>query len=166
MLKTVNNDDEHLLLSRLREGGERAFAGIYELYAGKIYQRLLNLLKDEDMADSLLQDVFLRIWEKRANIDPAQPFKAYLFKIAENLVYDHFRKLSRDLKMQAKLKLAMTELYTHSEEAVFKKENEALLKEAMISCRHSTNRCSRFAVLRGSLMKKLPNCWAFAFDGQ
>jgi RNA polymerase sigma-70 factor (family 1) len=130
-LKTVHTDDEPLLLSQLKAGYERGFAAIYDIYAGKIYQRLLNLLKDEDIADSLLQDVFLRIWEKRELIDPGQPFKAYLFKIAENLVYDHFRKLSRDLKMQARLKLVMTELYTHSEEALLKKENEALLKEAI-----------------------------------
>ena len=128
-LQTVHTTDETLLLFRLKEGSERAFAGIYERYAGKIYQRLLNLLKDEDIADSLLQDVFLRIWERRELIDPEQPFKAYLFKIAENLVYDHFRKLSRDLKMQARLKQVMTELYTHSEEAVLKKEDDALLKE-------------------------------------
>jgi len=130
-LRTVHTDNEQVLLSRLKEGSEGAFSGIYELYAGKIYQRLLNLLKDEDIADSILQDVFLRIWERRHQIDPEQPFKAYLFKIAENFVYDHFRKLSRDLKMQARLKRVMTELYTHSEEAVLKKEDDALLKEAI-----------------------------------
>jgi RNA polymerase sigma-70 factor (family 1) len=130
-LKTVHIDDERILLSGLKAGDERAFSGIYDLYAGRIYQRLLNLLRDEDMADSILQDVFLRIWEKRAQIDPEQPFKAYLFRIAENLVYDHFRKLSRDLKMQARLKLVMTELYTHSEEDLLKKENDALLKAAI-----------------------------------
>jgi RNA polymerase sigma factor (sigma-70 family) len=129
-LKTVHLDDERLLLSGLKDGNERAFAVIYELYAGKIYQRLLNLIKHEDIADSILQDVFLRIWEKRHQIDPDQPFKAYLFKIAENLVYDHFRKLSRDLRMQARLKQVMTELYTHSEEDLLKKENDALLKQA------------------------------------
>ncbi|WP_162997044.1 RNA polymerase sigma factor [Mucilaginibacter kameinonensis] len=66
---------------------------------------MINLLKDEDIADPILQDVFLRIWERRREqIDIAQPFEVYLYKIAENFVYDHFRKLSRDLRMQARLR--------------------------------------------------------------
>lgn len=47
------------------------------------------------------------------------------------MVYEHFRKLSRDLRLQAMLKIIMTELYTHSEETLQKKEDEALLKAAI-----------------------------------
>jgi DNA-directed RNA polymerase specialized sigma24 family protein len=72
-LQIPDIEDELLMLSRLKDGNEPAFARIYDLYAGRIYQRLLNLLKDEDMADFILQDVFLRIWERREQIDTSQP---------------------------------------------------------------------------------------------
>ncbi len=113
-------------------GEQRAFEQIYQLYSERIYGRLIRLLKDEDIADSILQDVFLRIWERRAQIDPAQPFKAYLYKIAENFVYDYFRKVARDKKLQVKLRAAAADYYDQIEENIFKKEYEALIGEAIL----------------------------------
>ena len=125
-------NQEQNLLSQLKKGEQRAFEQIYQLYSERIYGRLIRLLKDEDMADSILQDVFLRIWERRAQIDPRQPFKAYLYKIAENLVYDYFRKVARDKKLQVKLRAAAAEYYDQIEENIFKKEYEALIGEAIL----------------------------------
>jgi RNA polymerase sigma-70 factor (family 1) len=122
---------ERILLSQLKEGDQRAFEQIYKLYSERIYGRLIRLLKDEDMADSILQDVFLRIWERRIQIDIEQPFKAYLYKIAENFVYDHFRTVARDKKLQVRLRAITSEYYEQIEEAIFKKENESLIKEAI-----------------------------------
>ena len=131
-LESAYVNQEQILLSQLKEGEQRAFEQIYQLYSERIYGRLIRLLKDEDMADSILQDVFLRIWERRAQIDPGQPFKAYLYKIAENFVYDYFRKVARDKKLQVKLRAAAAEYYDQIEEDIFKKENEALIGEAIL----------------------------------
>jgi len=124
-------DPDKAILAQLKEGSERAFHQIYSLYSERIYGRLIKLLKDEDVADSVLQDVFLRIWERRDKIDPEQPFKAYLYKIAENFVYDHFRKVARDLRLQVRLRQMTSELYVHIEEDIFKKENERLIQHAL-----------------------------------
>jgi RNA polymerase sigma-70 factor (ECF subfamily) len=131
-LESAYVNQEQILLSQLKEGEQRAFEQIYQLYSERIYGRLIRLLKDEDMADSILQDVFLRIWERRAQIDPGQPFKAYLYKIAENFVYDYFRKVARDKKLQVKLRAAASEYYDQIEENIFKKEYEALIGEAIL----------------------------------
>ncbi|MDN5285386.1 MAG: polymerase sigma-70 factor [Mucilaginibacter sp.] len=131
-LESIHFNQEQVLLAQLKEGEPRAFEQIYQLYSQRIYGRLIRLLKDEDMADSILQDVFLRIWERRVQIDPEQPFKAYLYKIAENFVYDYFRKIARDKKLQVKLRTATTEYYDQIEENIFKKENEALIGEAIL----------------------------------
>jgi len=124
-------DPGKAILQRLREGDERAFHHIYKLYSERIYGRLMKLLKDEDVADSILQDVFLRIWERREQIDPEQPFKAYLYRIAENFVCDHFRKVARDTRLQVRLRQLTTELYAHVEEDILKKESEVLIWQAI-----------------------------------
>jgi RNA polymerase sigma-70 factor (family 1) len=126
-----NNPQEKLLLSQLKQGEEAAFKEIYQIYSQRIYGRLISLLKDEDMADSILQDVFMRIWERRTQIDPEQTFKAYLYKIAENFVYDHFRKVARDKKLQVRLRAATAEYYEHTEQDIFKKENDKFIEEAI-----------------------------------
>lgn len=123
--------DECVVLARLCKGDERAFEQIYFHYSKQIYGRLIKLVKDEDIADELLQILFLKIWERRHQIDANQSFKAYLYRIAENLVYDYFRKVSRDKNMQASLKAISTELYTHIEEGILQKENQAILNQAI-----------------------------------
>lgn len=123
--------NEQDILLKLKEGEEPAFEKLYSFYSEMIYARLLNLLKDTDMADEIIQDLFLKVWEKRHQINPTQPFKSYLYTIAENLVYDHFRKVARDRKLQEKFRLITTELYTHTEEDLLSKESKEIIDKAI-----------------------------------
>lgn len=75
------------VLSRLKAGDETAFENLYWSYNSYVFNFINSLLCDGSMAEDLTQNVFLKIWEKRANIDPEQGIDAYLFTIARNLVY-------------------------------------------------------------------------------
>jgi RNA polymerase sigma-70 factor (family 1) len=125
----INTDQE--LCSLLRHGDEGAFARIYELYSQRIYTNLKRLLKDEDLAQELLQEVFVRIWDKRASIAVETSFKSYLYRVSENLVRDFFRKASKDKKMMEQLMLAASELYIDNETLYIDKENNQLLHKAI-----------------------------------
>lgn len=122
---------EQDVLNQLRAGEESAFGKVYAHYSEMIYGRLLRLLKDTDMADEIIQDLFLKVWEKREHINPSQSFKSYLYTVAENLVYDHFRKVSRDRKLQEKFRRITTELYTHTEEDLLSKESKEMIDKAI-----------------------------------
>src|SRR5690606_32990365 len=119
--------EEAYLLQRLRDGDSGAFRCVYDRYKHVMGRNLLRLLKSEVLAEELLQDLFLKIWEQRALIDPARSFKAYLYRIAENMVYDVFRRASREKAIMQEILAANGELYTHVEEALLRKENSALL---------------------------------------
>lgn len=123
--------NENEILIRLKKGDEAAFGQLYLYYSEILYGRLLRLLKDTDLADELIQELFLKIWEKRDQINPEQAFKAYLYTIAENLVYDHFRKVARDKKTQEKFRQITTELYTHTEEDLLNKESREMMDQAI-----------------------------------
>ncbi len=94
---------EKELLIALQQGSERAFEKIYQLYSARLFGRLLRLIKSEVHTKEILQDVFLKLWEKRKSIDTEKSFRSYLFKIAENKAYDFFRKVARDKNLQAQL---------------------------------------------------------------
>jgi DNA-directed RNA polymerase specialized sigma24 family protein len=66
---------EEDLLTRLQSGDEKAFEQLYHIYSLQIFKKLLSLVKQEEIAKELLQDVFLRIWEKRESIDPEKSFR-------------------------------------------------------------------------------------------
>src|SRR5690606_25638441 len=55
----------------------------------------------------------------------------YLFRIAENRVFDFYRKLGRDDQLQNEIRKYTSEGYTHTEEALFLKETEHFLNQAI-----------------------------------
>ncbi|MVZ65337.1 RNA polymerase sigma-70 factor [Sphingobacterium sp. DK4209] len=87
-----NPSSENELLTELCSGNQNSFEIIYYQYSARLYANILKMVKVEDLAQELLQEIFIKVWEKRHLIDPEQPFKGYLFKIAKNTVYNFFRK--------------------------------------------------------------------------
>ncbi len=119
------------LLHKLRNGDTIAFEEVYKTFAPVLYQRLLRLLKDTDTVEEILQDTFLKLWERRAQIDPQQGFKTYLYRIADHLAIDLFRKISRDKALQQELWSNTVSFYLHTEETLIAKEQRQLIEDAI-----------------------------------
>ncbi|GAB3919872.1 RNA polymerase sigma factor [Larkinella terrae] len=129
---SVDNNEEKLLVARLREGDHLAFRAIYENYADALLRRLLRLTRVDHIAEDLLQETFVKLWEKRETIDPGLPLKPWLYKVAENLVFQFFRKLALDSRLQNE----MIEWYGKVnriafEEELFSREKQDLLHQAI-----------------------------------
>lgn len=127
----MHSNDEKELLMQLREGNAQALDYFYHQYSLRIYRKLLKMVKVETIAEELVQDVFVRIWDKRHQIDPDRSFRSYLFTIAQNLVYDLYRKVAREERLQEVIKEASSEMYMHVEEGVFLKETSEILNKAI-----------------------------------
>ncbi len=124
-------NDEKELLIQLREGSCQALDYFYHQYSLQIYRKLLKMVRVNVIAEELMQDVFVRIWDKRHCIDPQQSFRSYLYTVAQNLVYDMYRKIAREEKLQNILRSANSELYVHVEEDMFLKETHQMLDRAI-----------------------------------
>lgn len=124
-----HTEDEREILLRLSRGDEQAFARIYHSYKNLIGYRLLRLLKSETLVEEVMQDVFLKVWEHRSSIDINRSFKSYLYRITENMVIDLFRRAKKERSILEEIIAGNTELYTHIEEAIFKKEHASLLDQ-------------------------------------
>ncbi|MBB5283801.1 RNA polymerase sigma-70 factor (ECF subfamily) [Rhabdobacter roseus] len=92
-------EDERQWLEDLVRGETASFTALYYRYGPRLHAHLLRMVKSEEEAREILQEVFLKIWEHRDRIDPDRPFGAYLYRIAENRVYDYFRKIAREKRM-------------------------------------------------------------------
>jgi len=132
-VQLISPYDERELLSLLKRGNEQAFEKIYKIYSPRLFGNVFKMVKSETTTQEILQDVFIKIWSNRASIDLEKSFRSYLFRIAENKVYDFFRKASRDKKIQAQLFAAATEEYEHIETMIHRKENTLLLQKAIDS---------------------------------
>jgi RNA polymerase sigma-70 factor (ECF subfamily) len=95
MYNTCNSDvtnDDTRLLERFSEGDSTAFEQIYKRWFGPIYSLMIRLTGSTDDARDITQDVFVRLWEKRKNIDQRKGVKSYLFSAARNATVDMLRK--------------------------------------------------------------------------
>lgn len=77
-------DDKQLLL-RLREGDEKAFAQIYELYWEKMVSYAIKLTKSEDEGADIVQNIFVSLWNRRVNLEINGTLGSYLIKSTRNL---------------------------------------------------------------------------------
>lgn len=119
------------LLQQLRLGSQEAFAKLYRQYSEKLYRNIFSLVKDENTAEELLQDIFVKIWQHRESIYADQKFEGYLFRISYNRVIDYFRQVKREKELYAKLQEAASRYYTHIEESMLNRENAELLQKAI-----------------------------------
>jgi RNA polymerase sigma factor (sigma-70 family) len=130
-LTDLHTYDEDSLVSLLKEGDERAFLELYNRYKLRILGNLVKLLRSEDLALEFSQELFMKVWDTKAFLDPEKSFRSYIFRISENMVMDFFRKAARDKKMHARLMDIQTELYSHVEEGMIDAQESKLFQEAV-----------------------------------
>ena len=81
----------------LKKGSRKAFNGLFDEFNQKLYFFALGYLKSEKDAEEIVQETFLKLWERRDSIDPDLSLQAYLFKIAFNFIQ---KRLIRNFKEQ------------------------------------------------------------------
>ena len=68
------------------------FEGIYEEFARKIYTYCLFRVSSKEEAEDIAASVFIRAWDHVSSGKPVDNVQAFLYRIAGNLVVDHYRK--------------------------------------------------------------------------
>ncbi|WP_299582089.1 RNA polymerase sigma-70 factor [uncultured Sunxiuqinia sp.] len=91
--------DQHLT-KFLREGSKDAFRVLYDRYGIKIHRFAFGYLKSEEEAEELVQDVFLKLWDKRHLLNDSGNIKSYLYKVAVNTIYDFIRRKNLEQAFQ------------------------------------------------------------------
>jgi RNA polymerase sigma-70 factor, ECF subfamily len=91
----VNNDD--CLLQRAQEFDEAALGELYDRYAPLIYGYLYRRVQNSQVAEDLTGDVFVRVLRAiRQNRFSNVSFEGWLYRIAHNILVDHYRKSNGD----------------------------------------------------------------------
>lgn len=87
--KTTYNDQE--LIRRLKKDNIEAFNNLFYRYSSKLYHFGYRYLKSKEDAEEMVQEIFSRIWDNRAEIKEEYQFRSYLFSIAFNYIKKYFR---------------------------------------------------------------------------
>ena len=93
--------DQDQLVARMKARQTDAFSYLYDNYSGAIYGTIIRIVISEDVAQEVLQDAFMKFWEK---IDQYDGTKGRLFtwmvNISRNLAIDKLR--SKEMKKAGK----------------------------------------------------------------
>ena len=129
----MSTDHEYELIGNLTRGDAVAFSGVYDLYKDKVFAFAYTLTKSRETAEEVVQEVFLKLWERREQIKVEGSFLAYVKRITYNQVMDFFRKAGTDRKLQQQIVYRMEQIRSTGEEVVLSRELQAIYQRAIDS---------------------------------
>src|SRR2546421_6134124 len=94
MAKLVR-DDEEQLIARSQRGDVSAFNELIVHYQKMTYGAIFRMLGNADLAADITQDTFIAAFRGISSFRGGSSFRAWLLRIASNLVYDHWRRTQR-----------------------------------------------------------------------
>ena len=71
------------------------FLEIYRAFYGKVFTFVLSLVKSKANAQDITQNIFMKLWKNRKNLEHIKSMDDYLFILSKNACMDYFRKASR-----------------------------------------------------------------------
>jgi len=92
----LNEDDDAPLIEGCRRGDARSYQRLYDKYSGKVYGFARRFLGDEQHAEDVTQEVFLRVFRKLSTFRGDSRFSTWLFRVSLNSCKNKRRSLDRD----------------------------------------------------------------------
>lgn len=80
---------------KLRNNDISAFNSLYWKYHAAIYANALKLIREPALAEDIVQDVFVTLWERRESIDPKQDIAGWLFVVSHHKTIDQLKRKLR-----------------------------------------------------------------------
>lgn len=84
--------NDQALLVRIAEGNEEAFKQLFVSYSHLLHPFITKLVKDEQVSEEMIQQVFLKIWLNRDKLQDIDHPKAYIFRMAANECFAFLRR--------------------------------------------------------------------------
>lgn len=94
----MNNEELSTQMSAMRSGDKNAFEKIYEDLKTPVYTIIVRMIGDTQLAEDLLQEVFLKLYRSPAAGEIRNP-RAYLFQMAHHLAIDSIRSRKADASL-------------------------------------------------------------------
>ncbi|MEI3802794.1 sigma-70 family RNA polymerase sigma factor [Chitinophaga sp. CCNWLW40] len=101
MAANIYIEHEAVYLRRIANGDHLAFEVVFRYYRDKVFNIAYKLTGSREMADDIVQDIFLQVWLKRSIMADVQHFKAYLFTLSRNYIARYIKRNARLIFTQA-----------------------------------------------------------------
>lgn len=147
---SLDMGDDSILMNELKGGSSRAFDVIFRKYYDNLCRFAFSLVKDADISQSLVQNVFVKLWERRHQADDIRNLAGYLTMMVKNQVYDYIHDHKNSKLVFKDAKPGITDESTEKE--IFRRNFEECL---IIALTKLPDRCRQAFEL--SRFESLPN---------
>lgn len=124
-------ENERSLLQQIAADDQKSFAIIFDHYSKVIYPFALKLTRSQDLAEEILQEVFLKIWVCRSTLPEVENLAAFLNRITRNHCYNAIRRLAHQALVAAELANTTTEEVHNTEDDVIGRDMQRSLNRAI-----------------------------------
>lgn len=88
----IPNDEEHaILINSLRNGEEGGLVGIYRLYNKRLLFFAQKYVRDYQIAEEIVGDIFVKVWERRTSFSNLNRLRAFLYIATKNRCFNVLR---------------------------------------------------------------------------
>ena len=95
MLKKVENKSKRRadeLFDQIKTGDQKALELLFSIYFPRLNDFARNVVKDDGISQDIVQEVFVKVWEKKAEIESLN-IEAFLFRLVRNRCIDYIKHL-------------------------------------------------------------------------
>lgn len=110
------------LIVQLSSGNSRALRDIMDVYQKRLYKYALQYVKNEFVAEEIVEDVFLTLWNKHAELKDVEDISGFLLVITRNLCLNYLRKEH----------LEMIDLASLTEEQIYQRSSLYVLEDEIL----------------------------------
>lgn len=135
--------DELILIERLKRNDRNAYSELFDRYFDKLFTFALNMVFREDVANDIVQEVFIAIYEKSVFTNYKGALKAYLYTSVRNRCYNYLR----DAKVEDRHMALYAEAAVYSDSVDVIDEEEILEKIRQVMD-ELPDRCREVCLLR------------------
>lgn len=123
------NEKEKELLIQVSQGNESAFKVLIDLYSDRLGHFIAKITHNKEIAEEIVQDIFLKIWITRESLSTVHSFHSWLFTVSKNHAINALRKAVKERVLQENLQVFE---FPQEDNAAWIKEHQlSLLDEAI-----------------------------------
>lgn len=100
----------------LKQGDAETFEKVFFSFAERIYYFAMRYMRNQHDAEEIVQEVFVKLWENRSNLNDQLSFSGYLFTIARNTIFNQNRKKVNEQAYQEYVKVFLENSTRRTEE--------------------------------------------------
>ncbi|MCG8321573.1 MAG: RNA polymerase sigma-70 factor [Cytophagales bacterium] len=131
MAKSYLTANDHIILKGLNNGDENAFQELYERYYHHLFAIAFKMTKSNETSEGIVQDVFVKIWQRRKKIKKKGSLKSMIYTMVRNQTIDFLRESAYRSGYQKELYQNTVRAFHHAENEVwfnmFKEQVDGIL---------------------------------------